>query len=212
MTDAQLSDLQLDLLRILWDRKEATALDVHATVVQQSRELAPTTVSTMLSRLEKKGLILITQLPGAGRKQLVLINAHLTAFDSVGNMRPLELAYLRERILAEQSAGSYVIVGGDWNSAMPGGKTPACDKSQDDRSWLIDMPADFIAAGWTWAAGLNAPTVRTLGAPRNSRSTCYAYIDGMLLSPGVELRRASTVDLNFQNSDHNPVEVEVTLR
>lgn len=158
-----------------------------------------------------KRMLTLVRLPAPGGKQLVLINAHLTAFDSVGNMRPLELAYLRERILAEQSAGSYVIVGGDWNSAMPGGKTPACDKSQDDRSWLIDMPADFIAAGWTWAAGLNAPTVRTLGAPRNSRSTCYAYIDGMLLSPGVELRRASTVDLNFQNSDHNPVEVEVTL-
>lgn len=57
MTDTQLSDLQLGLLRILWDRKEATALDVHAAVVAQSRELAPTTVSTMLSRLEKKGLI-----------------------------------------------------------------------------------------------------------------------------------------------------------
>jgi predicted transcriptional regulator len=57
MTDAQLSDLQLGLLRILWDRQEATALDVHAAVVAQRRELAPTTVATMLSRLEKKGLI-----------------------------------------------------------------------------------------------------------------------------------------------------------
>ncbi len=57
MTDAQLSDLQLHLLRILWDRSEATAGDVHAAVVAQNRELAPTTVSTMLSRLEKKGLI-----------------------------------------------------------------------------------------------------------------------------------------------------------
>lgn len=57
MTDAQLSDLQLHLLRILWDRAEATALDVHAAVVAQNRDLAPTTVSTMLSRLEKKGLI-----------------------------------------------------------------------------------------------------------------------------------------------------------
>ena len=53
----QLSDLQLGLLRILWDRSEATALDVHAALVEQNRELAPTTVSTMLSRLEKKGLI-----------------------------------------------------------------------------------------------------------------------------------------------------------
>ncbi len=53
----QLSDLQLGLLRILWDRGEATATDVHAAMVEQDRELAPTTVSTMLSRLEKKGII-----------------------------------------------------------------------------------------------------------------------------------------------------------
>lgn len=53
----QLSDLQLGLLRILWDRGEATATDVHAALVEQDRELAPTTVSTMLSRLEKKGII-----------------------------------------------------------------------------------------------------------------------------------------------------------
>lgn len=159
-----------------------------------------------------KRMLTLVRLPAPSGKQLVLINAHLTAFDSVGNMRPLELAYLRERILAEHSAGHYVIVGGDWNSALPGSKTPPCEKGQDDRSWLIDMPADFTAAGWTWAPGLSAPTVRTLGAARNPRSTCYAYIDGLLLSPGIELRRATTVDLGFQNSDHNPVEVEVTLR
>ncbi|MCY1058617.1 BlaI/MecI/CopY family transcriptional regulator [Nannocystis sp. SCPEA4] len=53
----QLSDLQLGLLRILWDRGEATALEVHTALVEQDRGLAPTTVSTMLSRLEKKGTI-----------------------------------------------------------------------------------------------------------------------------------------------------------
>lgn len=53
----QLSDLQLGLLRILWDRGEATAAEVHSALVEQDRELAPTTVSTMLSRLEKKGTI-----------------------------------------------------------------------------------------------------------------------------------------------------------
>ncbi|MCY1009058.1 BlaI/MecI/CopY family transcriptional regulator [Nannocystis pusilla] len=53
----QLSDLQLGLLRILWDRGEATATDVHTALLEQDRELAPTTVSTMLSRLEKKGTV-----------------------------------------------------------------------------------------------------------------------------------------------------------
>jgi predicted transcriptional regulator len=52
----QLSDLQLAVMRALWDRGEATAADVH-TDLAQTRELAPTTVATMLSRLEKKGLV-----------------------------------------------------------------------------------------------------------------------------------------------------------
>ena len=57
MTDPiQLSDLQLEVLRVLWDRGEATAAQVHADL-QQTRDLAPTTVSTMLSRLEKRGVL-----------------------------------------------------------------------------------------------------------------------------------------------------------
>ncbi len=52
----QLSDLQLEVLRVLWDRKEASAAQVHAAL-QETRDLAPTTVSTMLSRLEKRGLL-----------------------------------------------------------------------------------------------------------------------------------------------------------
>lgn len=52
----QLSDLQLAIMRVLWDRKEATAADVHAEL-QTDRELAPTTVATLLSRLEKRGLV-----------------------------------------------------------------------------------------------------------------------------------------------------------
>ncbi|MDC0718890.1 BlaI/MecI/CopY family transcriptional regulator [Nannocystis bainbridge] len=55
--DHQLSDSQLGLLRILWGRGEATALEVHAVLAEGDLGLAPTTVSTMLSRLEKKGLL-----------------------------------------------------------------------------------------------------------------------------------------------------------
>ena len=159
-----------------------------------------------------KRTMTLSRLPVMGGKQLVVINLHLTAFDSVGNMRQIESAFVRERILQEQQLGHYVIVGGDWNSALPGVSTPACDKAQDDRSWLIDMPADFAPPGWTWAVGTQAKTVRTLGAPRNDKTTCYATIDGFLLSPGIELHRAETLDLLFEHSDHNPVEIEVVLR
>ena len=51
-----LSDLQLDVVRVLWRRKEATAAEVQASL-ETARGLALTTVSTVLSRLEKRGLV-----------------------------------------------------------------------------------------------------------------------------------------------------------
>ena len=57
MTDSlQLGDLQFAVLRVLWARGESTALEVHATL-QAERALAPTTVATTLTKMEKKGLL-----------------------------------------------------------------------------------------------------------------------------------------------------------
>ncbi len=53
----QLSDQQLVFMRVLWDRGEATAQDVHAALAEQGQALAPTTVATVLSRLERRGLV-----------------------------------------------------------------------------------------------------------------------------------------------------------
>jgi predicted transcriptional regulator len=52
----QLSEVQLAFMRVLWDRGPSTVADVHAELAT-SRDLAPTTVATVLSRLEKRGLI-----------------------------------------------------------------------------------------------------------------------------------------------------------
>jgi predicted transcriptional regulator len=57
MADAtQLTDLQIALMRVLWDRGEATVADI-AEALRPERELAPTTVATLLSRLEKRGVV-----------------------------------------------------------------------------------------------------------------------------------------------------------
>jgi predicted transcriptional regulator len=51
-----LTDLQLAILDILWERQEATVSDVHDVLLEE-RGLAATTVATILSRLEKRGVI-----------------------------------------------------------------------------------------------------------------------------------------------------------
>ncbi len=52
----ELTELQLAIMRVLWARSEATVADVHAAI-QRERGLALTTVATIMSRLEKAGLI-----------------------------------------------------------------------------------------------------------------------------------------------------------
>ncbi len=55
--DIALSDLQLDVMRALW-RGAASVADV-VTALAASRDLAHTTVATLLTRLEKRGLVAV---------------------------------------------------------------------------------------------------------------------------------------------------------
>ncbi len=52
----QLSALQVALLRVLWDNGEATVAQVHAELAEE-RGLAATTIATLLTRLERRGLV-----------------------------------------------------------------------------------------------------------------------------------------------------------
>ena len=55
MTDLELlTELQLEIMRILWAEGEATISQVQLGL---GRDLAPTTVATLLSRLERKGFV-----------------------------------------------------------------------------------------------------------------------------------------------------------
>ncbi|MDX1644731.1 MAG: BlaI/MecI/CopY family transcriptional regulator [Thermoanaerobaculia bacterium] len=56
MSKKQLGDLQLAIMRILWARGEASASEVHQALWEE-RGLAPTTIATMLVKMEKKGVV-----------------------------------------------------------------------------------------------------------------------------------------------------------
>jgi predicted transcriptional regulator len=52
----RLGDLQLLIMRCLWQRGEATVAQVHETL-RPIRRLALTTIATMLRKMEEKGLV-----------------------------------------------------------------------------------------------------------------------------------------------------------
>ena len=51
-----LTDLQLAILRVLWDRGSATAAEITGAL-KSSRGLAQQTIATILSRLERRGIV-----------------------------------------------------------------------------------------------------------------------------------------------------------
>lgn len=55
--NSQLASLQLAIMRVLWERGEASVADVRETLESEGRELAYTTVATMLAKMEKKGQV-----------------------------------------------------------------------------------------------------------------------------------------------------------
>lgn len=51
-----LTELQLAIMDVLWECEEATVLDVHDEL-RKDRRIAQSTVATLLSRLENKGVV-----------------------------------------------------------------------------------------------------------------------------------------------------------
>ena len=54
--DVALSELQIAVMRVLWERAEASVADI-AAVLGSERGLKYTTVATLLTRLEKRGVV-----------------------------------------------------------------------------------------------------------------------------------------------------------
>lgn len=52
----RLGDLQLAIMRQIWQRGEASVSDVHGAL-EPERGLAPTTIATMLKKMEAKGVV-----------------------------------------------------------------------------------------------------------------------------------------------------------
>lgn len=161
-----------------------------------------------------KRCLLVSYLPVEGSdRQLVLVNLHLEAYDD-GEGKIAQTNQLREFISAEYEKGNYVIAGGDFNQTFPGSleQYPILDPSLWTPGVLDDS---LLPEGWHFAYDVSVPTCRLLNQPYDPTDTAHTQhyvIDGFILSPNVALTSVQTLDLGFENSDHNPVLLTVELK
>ncbi|MDR0599233.1 MAG: endonuclease/exonuclease/phosphatase family protein [Treponema sp.] len=193
---------------------ESGLLTLNSYAVSAAQRVAlPGAFSWPTRIAQLKRCLLVERVPiQNSAAELVLVNLHLEAYDSGGGRREQTRA-LAEFLKTEYAAGNYCVAGGDFNQVFPAFKDvyPAGTSGYFTPAVLEDS---LFGEGWTFAADPSAPSCRALDRPydgaREGRD--FYIIDGFILSPNVELISAKTIDLDFINSDHNPVKLTFTLQ
>ena len=151
-------------------------------------------------------------------KELVIVNLHMSAYDSDGSLREAEMAYLRAFMEAEYALGNFVIIGGDFNQTFPSvvdNEVTRMRIPEDDDAYYVAFPIEdsFLPNGFVYAIDETLPTCRLLNQSYNpgSEGTQYYIIDGFMVSDNIQVDNVYTVDHGFAYSDHNPVMLEITL-
>lgn len=144
-----------------------------------------------------------------GGRELVLINTHNEAFDE-GDIRKAQMEVLKGFIINEYNSGNYVIAGGDWNQCPPG-FNPAFQGNQVNTSQMV-MESNYLSPDWKFVFDPTTPSNRTVVAAYDPATTTTTVIDFFILSPNIEPVSVKCVNLGFENSDHNPVIMQVKIK
>ncbi|MBO4234829.1 MAG: endonuclease [Firmicutes bacterium] len=146
-------------------------------------------------------------------KDLVVINLHLEAYaDSEGNAEQIKA--MMEVLEEEYAKGNYVIAGGDFNQTFSSVDLSKYPK-QGKRNWeasIVDVTT--FGSNWTALMDSSVPSCRLLNKPyvdADKDTFQYYVIDGFIVSNNLKIESLHTKQLNFVNSDHNPVILEVTI-
>jgi endonuclease/exonuclease/phosphatase family metal-dependent hydrolase len=151
---------------------------------------------------------MVNRYPLAGGKELLVINTHNEAFDP-GEIRKAQMSYLKKFLLSEYEKGNYIITGGDWNQTPPDFKPEFAANKVNTEQMM--METDFLPADWKWVYDNKVPSNRSVIAAYDPATTTTTVIDLFLLSPNVRLISSGCINLDFKNSDHNPVRISVKL-
>jgi endonuclease/exonuclease/phosphatase family metal-dependent hydrolase len=141
---------------------------------------------------------LVNRYPLSNGKELLIINTHNEAFDP-GQIRKAQMAYLKDFLLKEYSDGN-----------PPEFKSDFTHNKTDTTQMII--PNDYLPAEWEWLYDNRTPSERNVLAAYDPSTTTTNIFDFFLISPNVLKVYVEGIQLNFENSDHNPVKIGLRLQ
>ncbi len=176
-------------------------------VTEAARVSLPVSFSWPIRVGQLKRCLLVERVPMEDSdRELVLINLHLEAYDD-GEGKEKQTEQLFSLLQEEYEKGNYCIAGGDFNSIFD--ETVLEKYPLKDTEHFVPGKIDIssLGEGWRYCIDDTTPTSRLLNERYKpaSNKTQYYVIDGFIVSPNIEVSSTETLDLEFENSDHNPV-------
>ncbi len=152
-------------------------------------------------------------------RELVLINAHLSAYDEGGTIRAKQLEMLGSVLKDERDKGNYVVAGGDFNhdiasayAALEGKDSLTYFPSnQEIPEWVYRLKDEDLPDGFKLVAALNCATCRSTDMPYTPGENYSVVLDGFIVSDNVSVIARENIDTGFEYSDHNPATMTFKL-
>lgn len=138
-------------------------------------------------------------------KDLVMINLHNSAFDDENILKPAELNALKKLMTEEYNKGNFVVAGGDWNQNPPSYNPASIGKEWNPTALSHPISSSLFPAEWKWVYDSKMPSNRFNDRPYEKGKNKTTIIDFFLVSPNVEVQSVQTINLDFTDSDHQPV-------
>lgn len=133
---------------------------------------------------------------------IVIGNTHNTAYDT-GGMRTAETRWLGELTARLASEDTPFIIGGDWNQYPPD-YIPSAAETSDPHFTTVALDTALLRSTGRIVWDPSARTLRHLNIPFGPESV-LTVTDYFYISRNINADSISTIDLQFRNSDHQPV-------
>lgn len=194
---------------------EAGIMSLDRVKVESAERVSlPSPFTWPESTANLKRCLLVEKLPISGSdKKLVAINLHLEAYDS-GEGKIAQTKALLDIMEKEYKEGNYVIAGGDFNQSFSNVDISKFDVGNEGLWKPGRLEVEAFEKNFNLYMDISTPTCRSLDRPYDKTDNKFQYyaIDGFIISKNVEVISQKTIGLDFENSDHNPIEMIIRLK
>lgn len=153
----------------------------------------------------------VTRIPTANEKMLVIYNVALSRIGSSNELRRKQISLLMADMENEYKSGNYVICGGDFACSLK-------DIAENSFSWSEAFPRDLIPEGFSIPMDKALPSNIS---PDTCRSTRKAYVegetftattDGFIVSDNIKVHYYNHCYSGYLYSSHDPVLMQIFLK